>query len=137
MAATLQLQIKAGDPRPIFRQIVDGIGLAIVSGELQAGDQLPSVRALGMQLGINPNTVARAYAELAGKGLVDSRQGLGLFVGQRKQMLNRGERNKRLQGAVQRCVNEVMHLHFSDEEVLKAMEQQLAALHGANNKEAG
>ncbi len=137
MAATLQLQIKVGDPRPIFRQIVDGIGLAIVSGELQPGDQLPSVRTLGMQLSINPNTVARAYAELATKGLVDSRQGLGLFVGQRKQMLNRGERNKRLQSAVQRCVNEVMHLHFSDEEVLKAMESQLAALHGTQKKGLG
>lgn len=137
MAATLQFRIKAGDPRPIFRQIVDGIGLAIVSGELQAGDQLPSVRTLGMQLSINPNTVARAYSELASKGLVDSRQGLGLFVSQRKQMLNRTERNKRLHDAVQRCVSEVMHLQFADEEVLSAMESQLAALHGDQQKDVG
>lgn len=126
--ATLPLTIKSGDTRPIFRQIVDGIGLRIASGELRPGDRLPSVRALAMQLTINPNTVAKAYAELTSKGLVDARQGLGLFVSEPRQLLSNEERRKRLQQAVQRCVNEVVHLHYSDAQILKALADELSAL---------
>ena len=81
-----------------------------------------------MQLTINPNTVAKAYAELTSKGLVDARQGLGLFVSEPKQLLSNAERRKRLEQAVQRCVNEVVHLHYSDTEILAALEKELAGL---------
>lgn len=124
----MNFQIKVGNPRPIFKQIVDSVGQAIVSGELTEGEQLPSVRALGMQLSINPNTVAKAYAELTSMGLVDARQGLGLFVSAPKQTLSNSERKKRLQSAVHHCINDVMHLHFSDEEILRAMKNNLATL---------
>lgn len=93
----------------------------MASGELKCGDKLPSVRALGMQLSINPNTVSKAYAELNSLGLLDSRQGLGLYISAPKLLLSRSERNRRLTQAVQRCVNDVLHLHFSDEEIQKAM----------------
>ena len=69
MSRALKLSIKTGDPRSIFKQIVDGISMAIAREELVEGDKLPSVRALAMQLTINPNTVARAYAELASQTL--------------------------------------------------------------------
>lgn len=127
-AAKTKLSIKTGDPRPIFRQIVDGIGLAIASGELVPGDKLPSVRALAMQLTVNPNTVAKAYGELTSQGLVDARQGLGLFVRAPQQLLSNTERRKRLRQAVQRCVSEVMHLHYSDTEIIEALRDELASL---------
>lgn len=60
----LMIQIATGDTRPIVRQIVDAVRMQIATGELQPGDQLPSVRGLAQQLTINPNTVAKAYAEL-------------------------------------------------------------------------
>ena len=62
--------IATGDSRPIFRQIVDGLRMKIVSGELEPNTKLPSVRALAMQLMINPNTVAKAYGELTAEGEV-------------------------------------------------------------------
>ena len=126
--ATLKLAIKTGDPRPIFKQIVDGIGMAIAAGELAEGDKLPSVRALAIRLSINPNTVAKAYNELTNLGLVDARQGLGLFVSVPKQMLSNPERRKRLHEAIQRCLSDVMHLNYSDEEIIHAFRDELEGL---------
>ena len=66
---TVILQIVTGDPRPIVRQITDGVKRLIASGELLSGDLLPSVRGLAQQLSINPNTVAKAYNELTAEGI--------------------------------------------------------------------
>ncbi len=134
--AALNISIKTDDPRPIFKQIVDGISMAIATGTLAPGDKLPSVRALGMQLNINPNTVAKAYAELTNQGLVDARQGLGLFASAPKQLLSKEERHKRLQDATRRCATDVMHLHFSDEEVLRSLDKELRGIRGARARSA-
>jgi GntR family transcriptional regulator len=134
--ASLNISIKTGDPRPIFKQIVDGISMAIATGALAPGDKLPSVRALGMQLDINPNTVAKAYMELTSQGLVDARQGLGLFASAPKHMLSKEERQKRLQTATKRCATDVMHLHFSDEEVLRSLDKELRSIRGAKARSA-
>ena len=75
----LMIQIATGDPRPISKQIVDGIRMKVATGELELGMQLPSVRGLAQQLTINPNTVAKAYAALTAEGWLESRQGLGLM----------------------------------------------------------
>lgn len=134
--ASINISIKTGDPRPIFKQIVDGISMAIATGALAPGDKLPSVRALGIQLNINPNTVAKAYTELTSQGLVDARQGLGLFASAPKHMLSKEERQKRLQNATRRCATDVMHLHFSDEEVLRSLDKELRNIRGAKARSA-
>lgn len=130
MSKSLKLSIKTDDPRPVFKQIVDAISLAIAKEELAEGAKLPSVRALAMQLTVNPNTVAKAYAELTAQGLVDARQGLGLFVSPPKQLLSKEERHKRLHQAIGRCVNDVMHLHYSDEVIIKTLATELGRLRG-------
>jgi GntR family transcriptional regulator len=107
---------------------VDAVSLGIASGEFGPGDKLPSVRALAMQLTVNPNTVAKAYTELTARGLLDARQGLGLFVSTPKQLLSDEERRRRLEEAVQRCVSEVAHLHYSDAEILELLARELASL---------
>src|SRR4051812_40416061 len=94
--ALLLFQIASGDSRPINRQIVDAIRRQIASGELDVGAVLPSVRGLAQQLAINPNTVAKAYQELAAEGWLDSRAGLGLFVAPPRQRLSDTERARRL-----------------------------------------
>ena len=76
----LMIQIATGDARPISRQIVDGVRMKVATGELSRGAQLPSVRGLAQQLGINPNTVAKAYRDLDIMGLVYSRRGMGIFI---------------------------------------------------------
>lgn len=108
----LMLQIVTGDPRPINRQIVDGVRRLIASGELPVGAGLPSVRGLAQQLTINPNTVAKAYAELTGEGWLDARPGLGLFVAVPRQRLSDDERERRLDEAVQRFAGDVIGLDY-------------------------
>lgn len=124
----LMIQIATGDTRPIVRQIVDAVRMQIATGELQAGDQLPSVRGLAQQLTINPNTVAKAYAELTTEGWVDSRQGLGLFVAPPRQRLSDAERERRFDEAVQRFVNDVVPLDATIEEVHERMDAEFRAL---------
>jgi GntR family transcriptional regulator len=65
---------------PAYRQLVEQVRQAIRLGQLQPGDQLPTVREVVRQVTINPNTVHRAYRELEQQGLVRGRQGQGTFV---------------------------------------------------------
>ena len=65
------------------------------------GDQLPSVRALAERLVLNPNTVARAYTDLAREGLIESRTGRGVFVIRKRRMFTREEGRRRLEPLVE------------------------------------
>jgi len=71
------------DPRshvPIFRQIAQAVRAAVAAGVYRPGEALPSLRAMAVEIQVNPNTVQRAYAELEREGLIESRRGKGLFV---------------------------------------------------------
>jgi GntR family transcriptional regulator len=119
------LQIVTGDPRPINRQIVDGVRRLIASGELPVGAALPSVRGLAQQLTINPNTVAKAYGELTSEGWLDARAGLGLFVAVPRQRLSDDERSRRLDEAVQRFAGDVIGLDYPASTVLDRVAGEL------------
>ncbi len=68
------------DARPIYAQLISGFQEQILSGILQPGDKLPSVRELAGQLAINPNTIQRAYRELEHDGWIATVAGKGCFV---------------------------------------------------------
>ena len=87
------------DARPIYTQIVDGFREQILSGILQTGERLPSVRELASMLTINPNTIQRAYRELENQGFIVTVTGKGCFVSdctpkntQRQQLLDEFDR---------------------------------------------
>jgi GntR family transcriptional regulator len=122
----LMLQIVTGDPRPITRQISDSITRMIAGGDLQPGDALPSVRGLAQQLSINPNTVAKAYAELTAAGWLLARAGTGLFVAEQRQRLSSAERERRLDAAVDRFVSDVIGLDYPPTVVLDRVADELA-----------
>lgn len=124
----LMLQLSAADPRPISRQITDGIRRQIASGELPTGAQLPSVRGLAKQLTVNPNTIAKAYNELNNEGWLDARQGLGLFVALPRQRLSDSERERRLTLAIDSFTSEVIGLDYSTEQILTRLETELAPM---------
>src|SRR5260370_39627843 len=87
------------DPRsgvPAYRQIIDQVMGGIASGVLATGDQLPTVRQLAVDLEINPNTVMRAYRELELGGLLETHQGTGTFVANKKVEKNSAERDRQL-----------------------------------------
>jgi GntR family transcriptional regulator len=124
----LMIQISAGDPRALGRQIVDAVRMKIATGELAPGDQLPSVRGLAQQLMVNPNTVAKAYNELAAEGWLASRQGLGLYVAPPRQRLSDAERGRRLNEAMQRFVHDVLPLDYTPKQVQERLALELRAL---------
>jgi GntR family transcriptional regulator len=124
----LLIQISTGDPRPISRQIVDAIRMKVATADLLPGAQLPSVRGLAQQLTINPNTVAKAYAELTVEGWLESRQGLGLYVATPRQRLNDTERDRRLDEAIQRFVHEVAALDYPPDKALAKLDRELRVL---------
>ena len=66
--------------KPIYLQIVDMISDRILSGELQGGDRIPSVREYGADIGVNPNTMVRAYEKLTADGIIYNKRGIGYFV---------------------------------------------------------
>src|SRR5579885_1871108 len=69
---------------PAYRQIIDQVLGGIAAGSLKPGDQLPTVRQLAVDLAINPNTVVRAYRELEIREVLDTQQGTGTFITQKK-----------------------------------------------------
>ena len=74
------IQLNYRDARPIYEQVKDGLRHLVVTGALQAGDKLPSVRALATSLAINPNTIQRAYESLEREGYLYTVAGKGSFA---------------------------------------------------------
>ncbi|HUY82899.1 MAG TPA: GntR family transcriptional regulator [Acidobacteriaceae bacterium] len=74
------VRVEEGSPVPAYRQIVDQIRVHLNSGVLKAGDKLPSVRTLSMQLGVHFNTIAEAYRRLANEGWIDLQHGCRAVV---------------------------------------------------------
>lgn len=81
---------------PVYRQIIDQVHSGVASGSLRAGDQLPTVRQLAVDLAINPNTVMRAYRELELGGLLETHQGTGTFISEKKLEKKSAERERQL-----------------------------------------
>jgi GntR family transcriptional regulator len=73
-------RVDAGSGVPIYRQLVEQVRREMILGRLQPGAQLPTLREVVDALAVNPNTVAKAYAEMEHEGLVVRRQGMGTFV---------------------------------------------------------
>ena len=81
-AFEFRLDLKSGIP--VYRQIIDQVMGGVAAGTLAAGDQLPTVRQVAVDLSINPNTVLRAYRELEIRGALETQQGTGTFVRHKK-----------------------------------------------------
>jgi GntR family transcriptional regulator len=122
---SLSINIVTGSSTPIYKQITDQVHLAVATGKLSVDDQLPSVRGLAEQLVLNPNTVARAYAELAREGLVESRAGRGLFVIKKRKVFSREEGRRRLEPLIEGLIGEAMAMDFTREELQEAFERKL------------
>ena len=94
--ATFRFQLDMRSGVPVYRQIMDQILGGVAAGRLAAGDQLPTVRQLAVDLAINPNTVVRAYRELEIRGMLSTQQGTGTFLSAQKPKQEDGERERRV-----------------------------------------
>ena len=117
----LAISILTGSSVTIYRQIVEQVCAAVVAGKIADDEPLPSVRALAEELVVNPNTVVRAYSELAREGVIESRPGRGMFVSRRRQIYSSAERRRRMDQVVNSLVAEGFMLGFSAEEIVEAV----------------
>src|SRR5678815_3080220 len=100
--------------------------MAVATGRLTVTDQLPSVRTLAESLVVNPNTVARAYADLAREGVIETRPGRGVFIIPKRKVLHPTESRRRLDPLINTLISEAMAMDFSAEELKDAIERKLS-----------
>ncbi len=111
---------------PIYTQIVEQVKQQLVSGLLEPGDQLPTVRALALELRVNFNTVARAYRLLDEAGIISTQQGRGTYIleippPERTDKL----RQQALEALTRDYLNEAFRLGSSPEEISRTLKEQL------------
>jgi GntR family transcriptional regulator len=118
---------------PVYRQLIDQVLAGIASSSLAAGAQLPTVRQVAVDLSINPNTVMRAYRELEIRGVLDTQQGTGTFIAQKKVKQDEVERRRRLNQLVGEFVARAGSAGFSVGDLLEQL-NDLSAGAGANRR---
>lgn len=92
----VRFQLDTASGVPFYRQVIDQTLAGIATGALAAGERLPTVRALAVELAVNLNTVARAYKELEIRGVLTTQQGSGTFVSDAEVKLDEVERRRRV-----------------------------------------
>lgn len=108
---------------PVYRQLIDQVQAAVASGVLASGDQLPTVRQVAVDLAINPNTVSRAYREMEIRGMLDTQQGTGTFVADRKVEYSKDERDRLLGQLVGEFVSRAGAAGFTLKQLMKALKE--------------
>ncbi|HWW82073.1 MAG TPA: GntR family transcriptional regulator [Vicinamibacterales bacterium] len=110
------------DPTPIYAQLERGLRAAIASSRLRAGDQLPTVRQLAVDLQVNANTVARVYAELERAGVIETKRGVGSFINATPSQAHPPrDHERRLRAFVTRVLADADAAGFTIEDVLSAL----------------
>ena len=109
--------------QPIYLQVMDAIKRDIVTGKLQPGDKLPSVRDLAILYTINPNTVSRVYKELEAEGVCFTRRGMGTFVTEEKKKVQM-MKEKMAQTLISEFLEGMKQLGFTQNEAIQALEKE-------------
>jgi GntR family transcriptional regulator len=121
---TIRLQLDPKSGVPFYRQIIDQVKAAIVTGSIGPGDRLPTVRQLAVDLSVNPNTVSRAYTELELTGLVETQMGSGTFVGQQEVEGDEIERQRQLEQLCQEFLSRASTHGFTLDDVVRTLKQR-------------
>ncbi len=120
----MEFRIDSKSGVPFYRQIIEQVKFAMARGDLQPGAQLPTVRQLAVDLSINPNTVIRAYREMEIEGLLETHQGSGTFIGDRKPDVDSIERQRMLDQIITELLARASSYGLSFEEVLTGLQQR-------------
>lgn len=109
---------------PIYLQLAERIKRQIVRGELQLGEKLPSVRDMGLEVNVNPNTVQRTYRELEGLKIVETKRGQGTFVTVDEQVLQ-AIREEMKEKEISHFVHVMREMGYSDDEIKAELDSYL------------
>ena len=124
------MTIQFDNETPIYLQIADMIRQSIMSGEIQEGEAIPSVRQISVEQNLNPQTVLNATQQLINEDLIQKRRGLGMFVkdGARRQLLqNASEKFKEEEVPV--MVSRARLLNISKNELIDIVEESYEEAH--------
>ena len=121
------------DPKsqvPIFEQIVAQVIFNIATGGLEVGALIPSVRDLGGQLTVHPNTVAKAYQELERIGVVEARRGRGMEVTADAPKIAQARRRERVGKRIRDALREAVNSGLSADEIRRLVEDEIGRVNG-------
>src|SRR5437867_9260103 len=123
------------DSQPIYRQLRDRGAHMILDGVLKEGDPLPSVRNVAAEYRVNPLTVLKAYQQLVGENLVETKRGLGMFVkAGARNLLLKAERQKFLTEHWPRVHATIQRLGLTPEELLDAAAKHASSKSGKEKR---
>jgi GntR family transcriptional regulator len=126
------IRIDSSNGTPIWQQIVLQVTRQVMSGNLDPGDRLPTVRELAADLRINPNTAARAYQDLERDGIVETRRGAGTFVCNVLRDKAPAELKKSIDNRLDEIIVEAFHVNLTPDELVlmfKARLEEMLRLH--------
>ena len=119
-----EFRLDAHSGVPVYRQLIDQVTGGMAAGSLEAGDQLPTVRQVAVDLSINPNTVVRAYRELEIRGVLETQQGTGTFISHQKVRRDDVERQRQLSQLVADFVARAGAAGFTIDDLLEQLRER-------------
>jgi GntR family transcriptional regulator len=124
LSSTIKLDFRSGVP--IYIQIMEQIKQQVATGDLKPGDQLPTVRALALELRVNFNTVARAYRLLDEAGVISTQQGRGTYILDASLSIATEKlRHQSLEALTRRYLEDAIRLEYTPKEIIQTLEQQV------------
>ncbi len=133
--AAPRLEVDAKSGIPIYVQLVDQVQHAVGVGSLEAGDRLPTVRALAKELTVAPNTVVKAYNELQRSGIVESRPGVGTVISEGVGSVARERRVEALNGRLAVLVQDAVGLGLTEDELWERFDAEFEKVHSRAGRE--
>ena len=130
----MQIRINNASNRPVYRQIIDQIKRDIALGRLIKDEKLPTVRQLAAQLAINPNTIAKAYRQLKGEGIIVTRPGSGAFIANLDSNLSRAVRKRLLSDELELIAVEAFHMQIDRQTLLELFNNAVEKLNVPSKK---
>ncbi|WP_310388375.1 GntR family transcriptional regulator [Roseateles sp.] len=119
-------QINTGSTEPIYRQLVEQLRRRVASGQLVAGQEIPSVREVAQALAVHPMTISKAYSLLEAEGLLERRRGLAMRVAaQHSRAQPAAERVALLRPTLERAAAEAQQLEVPTAKALQLFDQIL------------
>jgi GntR family transcriptional regulator len=122
------LRIDPASAVPVYRQVVDNLRSLLVEGVLQPGDSLPTVRELGLELGVHFNTIAEAYRLLAAEGWLDLRRHRGAVVTERAMPRQQPEAATQFNRSLRQLIAQVRAEGLSTHAITQELERQIREL---------
>ena len=120
------LQVDPKDPTPIHAQLERAVRVAIATGRLRPGDQLPTVRQLAVDLRVNANTVAKVYVALERDGVVETKRGVGTFIAEAQTRRTHAvQRERQLAALADRFLAEAAAHGFSPRELVQQLARRM------------